>query len=92
MKFNLFLIGLLYLLQVKAQQPNVLFILSDDHSKKTIGAYADHLKGYCNTPTLDKLAKEGTRMNKMMATNALCAPSRASIITSMYSHEQVYIR
>lgn len=70
-----------------AQQPNILYIMADDHSAATIGAYATHLKGVVQTPNIDRLAKEGARFTNVQCVNALCAPSRASIITGLYSHQ-----
>ncbi|MCG8582673.1 MAG: sulfatase-like hydrolase/transferase, partial [Bacteroidales bacterium] len=76
---------------VNAQnRPNILFIMSDDHSTATIGAYPGHLQSFLQqnniTPNLDKLASEGALLTNCYANNSLCAPSRASIITGKYSH------
>lgn len=71
-------------------RPNILFIMSDDHSAATIGAYPGHLQSFIQqnniTPNLDKLASEGALLTNCYANNSLCAPSRASIITGKYSH------
>ena len=89
MKINLFSIAFLMCLSVFAQKkaPNILFIMSDDHSAETIGIYASTLKDYVQTPNLDRLAKEGATFNNVQCTNSLCAPSRATIITGKYSHK-----
>ena len=68
------------------QRPNVLFIMSDDHTAQAVGAYATVLKGLNPTPTIDTLAAEGMTFENAFCTNAICTPSRASIITGQYPH------
>ena len=68
-------------------QPNILFIMSDDHALEAIGSYGSWLKEYCPTPTIDKLAQEGMRFTNVCCNNSICSPSRASIITGQYSHK-----
>jgi arylsulfatase A-like enzyme len=67
-------------------QPNILYIMSDDHSAESIGAYGRMLAAVNPTPTLDKLAAEGVVMENTFCNNAVCSPSRASILTGQYSH------
>ena len=69
-----------------AKRPNILFVMSDDHSANAIGCYRSHLAGFVNTPNLDRLAAEGVRFQNCFCTNSLCTPSRASILTGQYSH------
>lgn len=60
------------------ERPNILFLLSDDHSVPYLGCYGNpDLK----TPNLDKLAEEGVRFNHAYTTAPQCVLSRASIIT-----------
>lgn len=66
-----------------AKRPNILFIMSDDHAAHAISAYSDRL---IQTPNIDRLAKEGALFTHVFATNAICTPSRASILTGQYSH------
>jgi len=68
-------------------QPNILFIMSDDHASEAIGAYGSWLKKYCPTPTIDQLAAEGMRFTNVCCNNSICSPSRASILTGQYSHK-----
>lgn len=68
------------------ERPNVLFIMSDDHTTQAIGAYATLLKELDPTPTIDALASEGIRFDNAFCTNAICTPSRACIITGQYDH------
>ena len=75
-------------ISVAAQdRPNVLFIMSDDHTAQSLGAYATVLKPLNPTPTLDKLATEGMVFENAFCSNSICTPSRASIITGQYPHE-----
>ena len=64
-------------------QPNILFIMADDHAAKAISAYGHGLN---KTPNLDRLADEGLRLNHCYVTNSICTPSRASIMTGTYNH------
>ncbi|TLX76429.1 sulfatase [Labilibacter sediminis] len=71
---------------IQAQkQPNVLFIMSDDHTTQAIGAYNSMLAKLNPTPVLDKIAKEGIVMENAFCHNAICTPSRACIMTGQYS-------
>lgn len=66
-----------------ASQPNILFIMSDDHAYQAISAYQDHLM---QTPNIDRLANEGMMFTNACVTNSICAPSRAVILTGKHSH------
>ena len=68
------------------QRPNILFIMSDDHTAQAVGAYATVLKDLNPTPTIDSLAAEGMTFDNAFCTNAICTPSRACIITGQYPH------
>jgi len=67
-------------------RPNILYIMSDDHAAHAIGAYGGRLAGLNPTPTIDRLAREGMRMENVFCTNSICTPSRATIMTGQYSH------
>ena len=64
-------------------QPNILFIMADDHAAKAISAYG---YGLNQTPNLDRLGQEGLRLDHCYVTNSICTPSRASILTGTYNH------
>ncbi|WP_018630316.1 sulfatase family protein [Niabella aurantiaca] len=66
-----------------SRQPNILFIISDDHAYQTISAYGSKLT---QTPGIDRLAREGALFTNAYATNSLCGPSRATILSGRYSH------
>ena len=74
----------------KIKKPNIVFILSDDHATNAITAYNDRFKGIAETPNIDKIANEGAILTNAFSTNAICGPSRASIITGKYSHINKY--
>ena len=58
--------------------PNILFVLSDDHSYPYLHCYgAVEMK----TPNLDRLAAEGIKFHRMFTTAPQCVPSRASLMT-----------
>lgn len=59
-------------------RPNVLLILSDDHSAAHVGAYGNR---DIKTPNLDAFAKEGMRFNRAYVAAPQCVPSRAALMT-----------
>ncbi|MDC1105874.1 sulfatase [Prolixibacteraceae bacterium] len=69
----------------KAQRPNIIFIMSDDHATNAISCYGGRLSDVAPTPNIDRLANEGMRFNNVMCTNAICTPSRAAILSGQYS-------
>src|SRR5688572_11582929 len=66
-----------------AGRPNIIYIMTDDHAAHAIGAYGSKVN---KTPHLDRLAKEGALLTSVFATNSICTPSRAAILTGQYSH------
>lgn len=67
----------------ESSRPNIVMILSDDHAAHAIGAYGSVVN---TTPRIDEIAAAGRRVDSCFCTNALCTPSRASILTGTYSH------
>jgi arylsulfatase A-like enzyme len=65
---------------------NVLFFLTDQHRKDTLGAYGNHV---VQTPTLDAIAAEGTTFDRFYTPTAICTPARASLLTGAapYRHQ-----
>jgi len=70
--------------QKETLPPNIIYIMSDDHTTQGIGAYGSRLAGLDPTPTIDRLAKEGMLFESVFCTNSICTPSRASIMTGQY--------
>lgn len=66
-------------------KPNILFIMSDDHTSQAVGAYGGRLEKLNPTPVIDRLAREGIVMENAFCTNSICTPSRACIMTGQYS-------
>lgn len=64
----------------EASQPNIVLILADDLGWSDIGCYG----GEIPTPNLDRLAAEGLRFTQFY-NNSVCGPSRASLLTGLYS-------
>jgi N-sulfoglucosamine sulfohydrolase len=62
---------------------NVLLIIADDLGMQ-LGAYGNMV---IKTPNLDALAKSGVRFTKAYSSVASCSPSRASILTGLYTHQ-----
>ncbi|MFI3306190.1 MAG: sulfatase [Rikenellaceae bacterium] len=67
------------------QRPNILFIMSDDHTSQAIGVYGSRLAALDPTPTIDRIGDEGIVMENAFCTNSISTPSRANIITGEYS-------
>ncbi|MEM1070640.1 MAG: sulfatase-like hydrolase/transferase, partial [Planctomycetota bacterium] len=67
-----------------ADRPNILFIMSDDHTTQAIGAYGGHLASLNPSPNIDALAEKGMKFERVFCNNSICTPSRASIITGQY--------
>ena len=66
--------------------PNIILILADDMGFNDISLYnGGAADGSLQTPHIDALATQGVRFNNGYAANAVCAPSRASILTGRYS-------
>ncbi len=66
--------------------PNILYIMADDHAANAISCYGRRLAPVFQTPNIDRIAKEGVRLDRCFCTNSICVPSRATILTGQYSH------
>ena len=66
-----------------ASPPNILYIMSDDHAAHAISAYGSRVN---TTPNIDRIASGGMRFENCFATNSICTPSRAAILTGKYAH------
>ncbi|QOV90609.1 sulfatase family protein [Humisphaera borealis] len=68
-------------------RPNILFILTDDQRWDAVG----HSKAFgIQTPNIDALAAEGVRFRNMFVTTAICAASRATILTGLHERTHRY--
>ncbi len=66
-------------------RPNILYIMSDDHTSQAIGAYESILTPLNPTPNIDKIASDGVVFDNCFCTNGISTPSRACIISGQYS-------
>ncbi|MCG9972554.1 sulfatase-like hydrolase/transferase [Christiangramia crocea] len=60
------------------KKPNILFLLADDLGYAELGSYGQQM---IQTPVLDDLAANGMRFTNFYAGSAVCAPSRAVLLT-----------
>lgn len=65
------------------QRPNIVFIFADDHAAHAVSAYGSRIN---TTPSIDRLAAEGMLFENAFVTNAICAPSRATVLTGQFGH------
>ena len=68
------------------QQPNILFIFSDDHTSQAWGIYGGVLQDFVKNTNIKRLAAEGAVLENAFCTNSICVPSRGSVLTGQYSH------
>ena len=66
-----------------AERPNVILFIADDVSWNDYGCYGNKA---ARTPNIDRLAKNGMRFDEAYLTASSCSPSRSSIITARYPH------
>ena len=75
-----------------AEKPNIIFLFSDDHASNAISCYPGGLfDEIAPTPGIDRIGNEGLRFDRSYCTNAICGPSRASILTGKHSHLNGFI-
>ena len=66
-----------------ADRPNVILIIGDDISWDDFGCYGNTA---ARTPNTDRLARNGIRFTNAFLTASSCSPSRSSIVTGRYPH------
>ena len=66
-----------------SSQPNIVYIIADDISWDDFGCYGNPV---VQTPVIDRLAEEGMRFTNAYLTASSCSPSRCSIISGRYPH------
>ncbi len=78
-----------------SQKPNIVIIMADDLDSRQLSCYGgENLR----TTHIDRLASEGLKFNAMIASEAMCIPTRASLLTGLYparhgayqNHKPVY--
>lgn len=73
----------LFCTRVQAKKPNFVFFLTDDQRWDGMSCAGNEI---LQTPNMDRIAAAGVRFENMFVTTSLCGPSRASILTGLYSH------
>ena len=68
----------------RADQPNILFIFTDDQAPWALGASGNPL---AKTPHMDRIAREGAYLPNAYTVTPVCSPSPASLMTSRYGTE-----
>ena len=61
-------------------QPNFLFLMTDHQQARTVNT------DVCHTPNVDRISAEGVRFNRNYTVNAICSPTRASLMTGLHVH------
>lgn len=67
-----------------AERPNIVYIMTDDHTAQMLSAYDSR---YVRTPNLDRIAQDGVRFTRSFVANSLSGPSRACLLTGKHSHK-----
>lgn len=85
------LVSSLTFAETQTQQPNILWIITDDHRADSIQAYNratigsdESPLGYVSSPNIDKLASEGVLFTHAYSNSPACGPSRTSMHTGRY--------
>jgi arylsulfatase A-like enzyme len=74
--------------QTVPDQPlNILLVVTDDHSFQTLSAYGHPISRLAPTPNIDRIASRGMLFTSAFVSNSICSPSRATILTGLYSHQ-----
>lgn len=79
------------------EKPNIILIMADDLDSRQLSCYGGE---NIETRHIDRLASEGLKFNSMIASEAMCIPTRASLFTGLYpvrhgayqNHKPVYNR
>lgn len=75
--------GFPHISNAQMRRPNILFVMTDDQRWDAMSCAGNRI---LRTPHMDRLAEEGVRFTEAFVTNALCSPSRGSILTGLHSH------
>lgn len=75
-----------------SEKPNILWITAEGVPTSMLSSYqntrwGDLRSSLVDTPNIDRIAGEGMQFQNSFCTNALCAPSRATLLTGKYNHE-----
>ena len=76
----LFLLFICHVVQ-SAERPNIVFIFADDWGWGDLGC---HGHPYLKTPSIDRLANEGTDFHRFTVASGVCSPSRTAVMTGHF--------
>ena len=65
-------------------RPNIVYIMTDDHTAQMMSCYDTR---FVETPNLDRIARDGVRFTHSYVANSLSGPSRACMLTGKHSHK-----
>ncbi len=65
------------------RRPNFIFITTDGHRPDALSLNGNRI---IRTPNFDRIGREGIEFRNSFCINALCLPSRATVLTGLYSH------
>ncbi len=76
----------------QARKPNVVVIVADDQRHDAMGIVQKELGDeatfpFFQSPHMDRLATEGVRFRNSFVVHSLCSPSRATVLSGLYTHE-----
>src|SRR5205085_3062240 len=66
-----------------ARRPNFIFVTTDGHRPDALSLNGNRI---VQTPNFDRIGREGVQFHNSFVTNALCLPSRATVLTGLYGH------
>lgn len=69
------------------QRPNIVYIMCDDHAFQCISAYGSPISKLAPTPNIDRIAQRGMCFDRAFVENSLSTPSRACLMTGLYSNQ-----
>src|SRR6186713_1906171 len=64
----------------EARPPNIVLILTDNQGAWTLGCYGNP---DIRTPNIDRLARDGMLFTRCFSSNAVCSPTRATLLTGL---------
>ncbi|GAA4799338.1 sulfatase [Olivibacter ginsenosidimutans] len=73
-------------------KPNIVFIYTDDQRFDALSLVQEAQAAkarfpWFKTPNIDRIGREGVRFSNAFVVSSLCSPSRASMLTSQYNHQ-----
>ena len=71
-------------LLAQSVRPNIVYIMTDDHTAQMMSCYDTR---FVSTPNLDRIAADGVRFTHSFVANSLSGPSRACMLTGKHSHK-----